>query len=106
MGKPRCTCEQKNLKNVTLRERNKLQKDPYTVIPLLSLKNRKMKLYICDKSKEKSKRMISIKFSLVVVSEKERIGSFKDTKDTLNIDGSYMGIYFIFLNVYFTIKSF
>lgn len=44
--------------------------------------------------------MINIKFSLVVVSEEEHIGSFKGTKNVLcKIDGSYMGVYFIYSSV-------
>lgn len=44
--------------------------------------------------------MINRKFSLVVVSEEEHIGSFKGTKNVLfKIDSSYMGVYFIYSSV-------
>lgn len=55
---PRYTHEQKmNLKNIMVRERNKLQNDPYTMIPLLSSWKQEEwnYVYICDKCKEEQK---------------------------------------------------
>lgn len=55
---PRYTHEQKmNLKNIMVRERNKLQNDPYTMIPLLSSWKQEEwnYVFICDKYKEEQK---------------------------------------------------